>query len=259
MAPEPSDLRTFFKTKRGREFLERLDLTRLPDHVAVIMDGNGRWASRRGLPRIAGHTAGAKAVRELIASALTLGVPYLTIYSFSTENWSRPADEVRGLMSLFVEVLQRELVNLESRGVRLRVIGDTSELPVETREAFRASEERTRGLDTLTLVVALNYSGRADIVQSVRSIAADAAAGSIDPADVDAELLAARLWTSGIPDPDLLIRTSGEMRISNFLLWEVAYTEFWITRTLWPDFDRTDLLHAIVDFQQRTRRFGGSE
>ncbi len=248
----------FFKGKRATALLQRLDTGAVPRHVAVIMDGNGRWAARRGLPRLAGHQAGAKAVREVIAAAIELGIDYLTIYSFSAENWTRPRDEVAGLMSLFVEVLERELSELERLDVRVRVIGDLAELPSKTRDAFERCTSRTRSNSGLTLVVALNYGARQDIVGAVRSLADEAARGTLEPRSIDETLMASRLSTSGLPDPDLLIRTSGEMRVSNFLLWEIAYTELWVTSTLWPDFDRVDLLKAVVDFQSRERRFGGS-
>lgn len=247
----------FFSTAPGPDLLERVDLEHMPRHVAVIMDGNGRWAAARGLPRAAGHRAGAKAVRELIASAVELGIPYLTIYSFSSENWSRPAEEVSGLMRLFVEVLERELVNLEKQRVRVLVMGDIDALPPETAEAFRSTVERTADNDALTLVVALNYGGRAEIVRAARSLAEDIAAGELDPAEVSEQTVASHLYLPKVPDPDLVIRTSGEMRVSNFLLWQIAYSELWVTDTLWPDFDRNDVLRALIDYQSRTRRFGG--
>jgi undecaprenyl diphosphate synthase len=257
MSPDASSRADFFRGKRAQELLGEFDPSRTPAHVAVIMDGNGRWAEKRGLPRLAGHRAGAKAVRESIATAIELGISYLTIYSFSSENWSRPRDEVSGLMSLFVEVLERELANLDRMKVRVRVIGDMQALPDGTRQAFERCIARTAQNSGLTLVVALNYGGRADIVSATRRIAEKAAQGDLDPADIGEQTLAAELSTDGIPDPDLVVRTSGEMRVSNFLLWEIAYSELWVTATLWPDFGRTDLLRAVVDFQKRRRRFGG--
>lgn len=248
----------FFSGPRAAGLLERFDAQRVPCHLAVIMDGNGRWAKKRGLPRLAGHKAGANAVREAIAAAIELGVGYLTIYSFSSENWSRSADEVGGLMRLFVEVLERELVNLERMHVRVRVIGEMSALPHETAAAFERCIQRTAGNDGMTLVVALNYGARNDILAAARALCADVAADRIDPAEIDEALFASRLSTAGLPDPDLLIRTSGEMRISNFLLWEIAYSELWVTPVLWPDFTRDDLLEAVVDYQGRERRFGGA-
>lgn len=258
MTPDDRSRREFFRGRRAEPLLEAFDPAHAPAHVAVIMDGNGRWASKRGLPRLAGHSAGAKAVRELIAAAIELGIGYLTIFSFSSENWTRPKDEVTGLMALFIEVLERELGNLMRMGVRVRVIGDTSELPEATAAAFGRVEARTAGNPGLTLVVALNYGGRGEIVEAARSLAVDAAAGRVDPATIDEELLSSRLYTADIPDPDLVIRTSGEMRVSNFMLWQMAYSELWVTSVLWPDFRRVDLLKAVVDYQSRERRFGGS-
>jgi len=257
VSPDASSRAEFFSGKRASALLAEFDESRTPAHVAIIMDGNGRWAEKRSLPRLAGHRAGAKAVRETIAASIELGVSYLTIYSFSSENWNRPKDEVFGLMSLFVEILERELVNLERMNVRVRVIGDLGELPPQTRDAFVRCVARTAENSGMTLVVALNYGARADLAAAARSIARDAAVGTLVPEDVDEAMVATRLSTSGLPDPDLVIRTSGEMRVSNFLLWEIAYSELWVTATLWPDFSRTDLLRAVVDFQNRTRRFGG--
>lgn len=252
--PTPTD---FFASPRGRGLLARLDTDRVPSHVAVIMDGNGRWAAKRGLPRVAGHRAGAKAIEEAIASAIECGVRYLTLYSFSTENWSRPRDEVSALMGLFVEVLSAKMPDLMSQGVRVRVIGRLGEMPARTAKAFRDAMRRTAGNDTLDLVIALNYGGRAELADAARSIAVEVAAGTLEPGDVDEAAVAGRLYTAGLPDPDLLIRTSGEMRVSNFLLWQIAYSEIAVTDTLWPDFGRDDLLEAVVDYQGRERRFGG--
>lgn len=258
MAPDQTSRAKFFKNKRSQALLEAFDPERVPTHVAVIMDGNGRWAQRRGLPRLAGHSAGAKAVREAIAASIELGIEYLTIYSFSSENWSRSAEEVHGLMSLFVEVLERELTNLQRMNVRVLVIGKMSELPDATRASFDNCVAQTAANSGLTLVVALNYGARQDIVSAARTLAEEALAGTLDPAAIDDKVFAGRLATAGIPDPDLLVRTSGEMRISNFLLWEIAYAELWVTPTLWPDFNRYDLLKAAVEYQKRERRFGGA-
>ena len=257
MTPSADSRADFFSGDPGSGLLDRLDPGRVPLHVAVIMDGNGRWARARNLPRIAGHRAGAKAVRELIAASIELGVGYLTIYSFSAENWSRPADEVAGLMRLFVEVLGRELANLEKMHVRVLVTGDLDGLPPETAEAFRSTVERTAGNRALTLVVALNYGGRTEIVHAARSIAARVAAGELSAEEIDEKVFSQHLHLPDVPDPDLLVRTSGEMRISNFLLWQIAYSEIWVTDTLWPDFDRYEMLRAVVEFQSRERRFGG--
>ena len=258
MTPSDSTRREFFSGKRAAVLLDAFDPARTPHHVAIIMDGNGRWATKRALPRLAGHAAGAKAVRETIAAAIELGVGYLTIYAFSSENWNRPDAEVSGLMRLFVEVLERELGNLQRMDVRVCVIGRVSELVSDTAQAFERVAESTADNTGLTLVVALNYGGRAELAEAARRIAADAVAGELKVQDIDEAAISARLYTAGMPDPDLLIRTSGEFRISNFLLWQIAYSELWITATLWPDFNRTELLRAVVDYQRRDRRFGGS-
>ncbi|MFU8890234.1 MAG: isoprenyl transferase [Anaerosomatales bacterium] len=257
MSPSADSRADFFSDDPGPELLEHLETARTPRHVAVIMDGNGRWASARNLPRVAGHRAGAKAVRELIAAAIELGVEFLTIYSFSSENWSRPADEVSGLMRLFVEVLERELGNLEKMHVRVLVSGDLAELPVDTAEAFRSTVERTASNQALTLVVALNYGGRTEIVHAAQALAADVASGELDAGAIDEVAFSRHLYLPEVPDPDLLIRTSGEMRVSNFLLWQIAYSEIWVTDTLWPDFDRYEFLRALVEYESRERRFGG--
>ena len=259
MPPKQRSLREHFSGKRAAALLDELDLRTVPRHVAIIMDGNGRWASKRGLPRLAGHRAGAKAVREAIASSIELGISYLTVYSFSSENWTRPSDEVFGLMRLFVEVLERELANLERMHVRVLVIGDLDAVPADTADAFRRCVARTAQNEGLTLVVALNYGGRTEIVEAARMLANDVAAGRMGADDIDEESFASHLATAGIPDPDLVIRTSGELRVSNFLLWQIAYSELWVTSVLWPDFSRTDLLRAVVDYEKRSRRFGGHE
>lgn len=258
MTPTSQSRLAFFKSKKDRELLDRLDPGAVPRHVAIIMDGNGRWAAKRGLPRAAGHRAGVKAVRETLAAAIELGIQYLTVYSFSSENWRRPADEVSTLMGLFVEVLERELDSLQRLGIRVKVIGRVEDVPTGTMEAFRRTEARTSSNSELTFVVALNYGGRSEIADAVRSIAGEVRAGTLDPDSVDEDVITARLYTAGVPDPDLVIRTSGEMRVSNFLLWQIAYSELWVTSTLWPDFSRHDLLRAVLDFQGRERRFGGA-
>jgi len=257
VSPDAPSRAKFFSGKRNSALLAEFEPERTPAHVAVIMDGNGRWAEKRGLPRLAGHTAGAKAVREAIAASIELGISHLTIYSFSSENWSRPKDEVSGLMTLFVEVLERELGNLQRLDVRVRVIGEIEALPDSTAAAFERCVASTAANTGLTLVVALNYGARSDIAAAARAIANEVAAGTLKPDAVNEEAIGARLSTAGIPDPDLVIRTSGEMRLSNFLLWEIAYSELWVTPTLWPDFKRADLLRAVVDYQKRRRRFGG--
>lgn len=226
----------------------------VPKHIAIIMDGNGRWAAKRGLPRLAGHRAGVTAIREIIEIAPRVGVEYLTLYTFSVENWRRPKDEVTGLMSLFEEILRKEIDELHKNGVRLGVIGRYNELPESTRRQFDLGIEKTAGNDGLKLLIALNYSGRAEIVDAVKKIIDDRSAAD----SVNEEAIAANLYTAGIPDPDLVIRTSGEMRISNLLLWQIAYSEIWVTDILWPDFRKIDFLEAIDDFQKRKRRFGGA-
>jgi len=255
--PDRAAIEAFFSSKRDRVLLGQLRLDRMPRHVAIIMDGNGRWATKRGLPRVAGHRAGVKAIRETILASLELGIEALTVYSFSSENWRRPQSEVEHLMALFVEVLEQELETLHNLGVRVRVIGRREGLPDRVAEAFERAERQTAGNQRLTYVVALNYGGRQELVDAVRAIASDVAAGRLAPATIDEETVHARLYAPDLPDPDLLIRTSGELRVSNFLLWQIAYSELWVTSTLWPDFDRHDLLRAVVDYQHRTRRFGG--
>lgn len=238
----------------------RLDAERVPQHVAVIMDGNGRWAKKRALNRLRGHKAGIEAVRETIRCASDVGVRYLTIYSFSTENWKRPQDEVVGLMNLFAKTMLAEVDGLDEENVRVRTIGDLSPLPAETRQAFEDAWRQTRDNTGMTLVVAVNYGARQELVQAVRSCvgqALQAQAEGRDPLSaIDEQAIARSLYTADIPDPDLVIRTSGEMRISNFLLWQIAYSEFYCTDVLWPDFNRYDFLRALLDFQGRDRRFG---
>ncbi|MCE5192041.1 MAG: isoprenyl transferase [Actinomycetia bacterium] len=258
MPSDRSSREKFFSSKRDRELLGQLRLDDVPRHVAIIMDGNGRWAAKRGLPRAAGHRAGVKAVRETLSAAIELGIDYLTVYSFSSENWRRPADEVNTLMGLFVEVLARELDSLQRLGIRVRVIGREDDVPSETMNAFRRTEMQTAGNGSLTFVVALNYGGRLEITDAVRGVVGEVMRGTLDPDAIDETTLTEHLYTAGIPDPDLLIRTSGEMRVSNFLLWQIAYSELWVTAILWPDFSRHDLLRAVIDYQRRDRRFGGT-
>jgi undecaprenyl diphosphate synthase len=222
----------------------------------VIMDGNGRWAKRRGLPRIAGHRAGITAVREAVKGCGNLGVEFLTLYTFSVENWSRPAAEVRGLMGFLKRTLRKEVEELDRNNVRLRAIGRTGDLPAEVgAELARATAclDKNTGL---TLVLALSYGGRAEILDAVKSLGRDIEQGRIEAARVDADLFRSYLYAGDIPDPDLLIRTSGEVRISNFLLWQIAYSEIWITDVLWPDFRRKHLYEGIAEYQKRERRFG---
>jgi len=239
------------------EGLERalLDETRIPKHVAVIMDGNGRWAKKRALNRLKGHKAGIEAVRETIRAASDSGVEFLTIYSFSTENWKRPDEEVEGLMNLFAKTMLAEVDGLHEEHVRVMTIGDISGLPKETRDAFDDAWNKTKDNDGMTLLVAVNYGSRQEILHAVQQIVDEARETGVVP-QIDEALFERGLYTAGIPDPELLIRTSGEMRISNFLLWQLAYTEIYVTDVLWPDFNRYEFLRALLDYQGRDRRFG---
>ena len=237
------------------ELANRLDPARMPRHIAVIMDGNGRWAQKRFLPRAAGHRAGVEAVRASIEGCRRLGVEALTLYAFSVENWKRPKDEVNTLWGLLLRYLRQELESLTENGVRLRVIGRVDELPLEVQTELSDAIAQTSSNTGMTLNVALNYGGRSEIVDAVNAAIADALnAGEMR---LDEEAFEKYLYTAGLPDPDLLIRTSGEVRVSNFLLWQIAYTEIWVTQRFWPDFREIDLLEAILDFQGRERRFGG--
>jgi undecaprenyl diphosphate synthase len=229
-----------------------------PAHVAIIMDGNGRWAKARGLPRIAGHRAGAEAVRRTLTASVELGIKYLTLFGFSSENWKRPETEVNDLMGLLRHYIRGEIAELHRNGVRLRVIGERAKLPPDIVGMIDNAEALTSGNDRLNLSIALSYGGRAEIALAARRLAEDALAGHIAPADIDEEAFAARLLTADIPDPDLLIRTSGEQRISNFLLWQTAYAELVFTPTLWPDFAKSDLEKALRDYHGRDRRYGAS-
>ena len=228
----------------------------LPRHVAVIMDGNGRWAERRGKPRIVGHQAGMKAVREVIETTAELGIPYLTLYAFSQENWKRPRTEIEALMGLLKRYIRTERKDLIDKGIRVRAIGDIERLAHGSREELDELITDTAANERLTVTLALSYGGRSEIVEAVRRIAREVRAGELDPEGIDEEVFADRLYTADLPDPDLLIRTSGELRISNFLLWQIAYTELYVTEVLWPDFDRDAFLDAVAAYQGRERRFG---
>lgn len=228
----------------------------IPRHVAVIMDGNGRWAKRRALPRIAGHTEGVESVRDIVEACGELGVRFLTLYAFSTENWKRPKEEVSLLMRLLLKALRDETDRLHTNNVRIRAIGDLDALPDEVHDELLDDVRKTSGNTGLTLILALSYSGRWDLIQAIKRIAEDVAAGQTAPAEIDDRAVVARLSTADIPDPDLLIRTSGEFRLSNFLLWQLAYTEIYITPKFWPAFRRNELYTAIHDYQKRERRFG---
>jgi undecaprenyl diphosphate synthase len=229
-----------------------------PRHIAIIMDGNGRWAQARGLPRIAGHRQGAEALRRTVRAAGELGIPYLTLFGFSSENWKRPVAEIDDLMGLLRHYLRGEIAELHRNGVRLRVIGDRERLAPDIVTLIANAETLTRDNTGVNLTIALSYGGRAEIVAAVRSLAAKAVDGGLAPDAIDEDVISRHLFTAGIPDPDLLIRTSGEQRISNFLLWQCAYSELVFTKTLWPDFGRADLEQAIADFGCRDRRYGAS-
>ena len=228
----------------------------IPQHVAVIMDGNGRWAKQNNMPRLYGHRNGIKAVRQITEAAAECGVKYLTLYAFSTENWNRPAEEVKGLMQLLVSAIENETQTLMKNNVRLLTIGNTAQLPADVAQRLNECIRRTASNTGLTLVLALSYSSRWELQEAIRSIAAEVADGRLNMDNINDQTIAEHLTTRGIPDPDLLIRTSGETRISNFLLWQIAYTELYFTPTLWPDFGKADFYEAVVDFQKRERRFG---
>jgi len=229
----------------------------LPRHVAIIMDGNGRWAKERSLPRIEGHRAGAESARIIIRAAGELGIKYLTLYAFSVENWNRPKDEVDALMKYLIHYLKTETPELNKNNVRLEVIGQIYRLPENVQEHLRKSIATLSRNNGLTLIMALSYGGRTEIVEAVRRIAEQAKAGQLDPGDITEQVFAQHLYTRNFPDPDLLIRTSGEMRISNFLLWQISYTEFVITQTMWPAFRRPQFYAALEEYAGRHRRFGG--
>jgi len=229
-----------------------------PRHVAIIMDGNGRWATARGLPRIAGHRAGAEAVRRTVRSATDFGIEYLTLFGFSSENWKRPLAEVDDLMGLLRHYLRGEIAELHRNGVRLRIIGQRNRLAPDIVSLIENGEALTGGNTGLNLVIALSYGGRAELALAARRIAEEVASGKVALSDIDEDCMASHLHTVGMPDPDLVIRTSGEQRLSNFLLWQAAYAEFIFTETLWPDFSKNDLLQALQDYHARDRRFGAS-
>lgn len=230
-----------------------LPLDKIPRHVAMIMDGNGRWALSRGLPRIAGHKAGTENLRRVIRTTVEFGIKYLTIYAFSTENWGRPPEEVRGLMNILEDVIDRELGELNKEGVQLRHIGRLERLAPTLQEKVLDAVDMTKKNDRLILNIAFNYGGRDEIVQAIQKMMRD----NIKPEDVSDELVSQYLYTAGVPDPDLIIRTSGELRVSNFLIWQAAYSEWYITPTYWPDFDKDEYRRAIETFAQRDRRYGG--
>ncbi len=243
-------------TPEEARLLEKLDLTRLPRHVAVIMDGNGRWAQKRHLPRIAGHRSGTQSARTTIETCARLKIEALTLYAFSVENWRRPKTEIDFLMALLREYLRKEMPLLQKNNIRMRFLGRIDELPAGVQNDVRDAMEKTAGNKGMVLCVALNYGGRAEIVDAMNAILSERN-GHGTPNKVTEEQLSRHLYTEGLPDPDLLIRTSGEMRVSNFLLWQIAYAEIFVTETLWPDFNRARLLEALLEFQKRERRYGG--
>ena len=236
--------------------MEEIDKENLPRHVAIIMDGNGRWAKKKLRNRIAGHMQGVRAVREVVTACRELGIKVLTLYAFSIENWKRPADEVKALMGLLKEYLQKECDEMVRNNIRLNVIGRIEDLPPDVQKTLEETKKRTERCDGMLLNLALSYGGRSEILHAVQGILSDLEKGSIKPGEITIQRFSQYLWTRGISDPDLLIRTSGEFRISNFLLWQIAYTELYVTDTLWPDFDRNELVKAISDYQSRERRFG---
>jgi undecaprenyl diphosphate synthase len=235
---------------------ENIDFNNLPKHVAVIMDGNGRWAKKKGAMRIFGHRNAIQAVRDVTEGCGELGIKYLTLYAFSTENWNRPKEEVDGLMELLVNTLKQEISTLMDNQVKLKIIGDTSHLPASCQNNLQWAIDKTKDNSGLTLILALSYSGRWEIIKAVKDIANDVQSGKIDVSSINEKIFENYLQTSNIPDPELLIRTSGELRVSNFLLWQIAYTELFITPTLWPDFRKENLYEAIHAYQKRERRFG---
>ncbi|NNV57458.1 isoprenyl transferase [Limnovirga soli] len=239
-----------------QELIEKIDKSRLPKHVAIIMDGNGRWAKEKGQDRLYGHFHGVESVRNIVEGAVELGLEYLTLYAFSTENWDRPAHEVSGLMELLVENMKKEAPVLKKNNIRLRVIGDTEMLPEHARNGLAEVLAETKDNNGMNLIMALSYSSRWELVNAVKKIGIDVAAGKINPETINNETLEAYLSTSDFPDPELMIRTSGEFRISNFLLYQLAYAELYFTDVRWPDFRKKNLYEAIIDFQGRERRFG---
>jgi undecaprenyl diphosphate synthase len=236
--------------------MEELDKEKLPHHIAIIMDGNGRWAKKKNLNRISGHIKGVDAAREIVTACRELGIKVLTLYTFSIENWKRPKDEVEALMGLLKEYLLKEREEMLQNNIRLSAIGRLEDLPLDVQNTLRATIKRTEKCDGMILNLALSYGGRSEILHALQGILSDFQKGKVKPEEINLQRFSQYLWTWGIPDPDLLIRTSGEFRISNFLLWQIAYTELYVTETLWPDFDRKELLKAIADYQSRERRFG---
>ena len=245
--------------KRNLELSKEIDKTRIPEHVAIIMDGNGRWATKKGLPRSLGHDKGVSVLKEIIKVSKRLGCKFLTVYAFSTENWTRPVKEVDFLINLFEKVLRKEIKEIHEESIKIKFIGDSSPFPETLKSIINSSESLTKNNKDFTLNVCVNYGGRQEIVKVARDLATKSFSGEINPSEVDEELFNSELLTQGIKDPELLIRTSGEKRISNFLLWQLAYSEIYISDVLWPDFNEFEFLKAIIDYQSRNRRFGGIE
>lgn len=234
-----------------------IDMENIPKHIAIIMDGNGRWAKKRKLPRTMGHKAGVETIRRVLKEADKLGVKYMTLYAFSTENWKRPKDEVNALMKLLIQYLRQEINELHKNGVKINVLGDISKLPLECQKEINSSVVKTENNTGITMNIALNYGGRDEIIRATKLIVEDILSGKIKKEDIDDKIFEEHLYTKRIPDPDIIIRPSGEQRLSNFLLWQCAYSEFWYSDICWPDFKEEDLRKAIYDFQNRDRRFGG--
>ena len=252
-------LKNISTKKENIKLSSEIDMQRIPQHVAIIMDGNGRWATRKGFPRSLGHNKGVSVLKEIIKASKNLGCEVLTVYAFSTENWSRPSKEVDFLINLFEKVLKKEIDEIHQELIKINFIGDLSPFPTTLKSIFNSSEALTRNNKEFILNVCVNYGGRQEIVKVAKEIALKSFSGIIKPSDVDEELFNSELLTHGIKDPELLIRTSGEKRISNFLLWQLAYSEIYISDVLWPDFTEIEFLKAIIDYQSRNRRFGGIE
>ena len=257
MSVDDSTFETYFADAPAGTPMDELDLSRVPRHISCIMDGNGRWATARGLARGEGHRAGIVSLREIITACVRLNVEVLSAYAFSTENWKRPQAEVTLLMHLFAKTFIEELPLLKRENVRVVFLGDISALPQETREVFEYGLSETASHTGMVLALAVNYGARAELTRAARILAQKVASGEIAPEDIDEDAVAGELYTAGLPDPELVIRTSGEFRLSNYLLWQSAYAEFYLTDTYWPDFNRWELVRAIVAFQKRDRRFGG--
>ncbi|MBU0579864.1 MAG: isoprenyl transferase [Candidatus Margulisbacteria bacterium] len=249
-------IRGVFNIFKKKVSLAAIDPDRIPQHVAIIMDGNGRWAKKRGLPRELGHAAGEESLKRAVEIAAQLKVKYLTVYAFSTENWKRPKTEVNALMNLFIKVVQKRSEEMKRNGVEVRILGRRNEFPEIVQQAIKEAEEKTKGGGRLILNVMLNYGGQAEITDAVRSIVQEVVDNKLDPKEINEQVIAEHLYTKGIPEPELLIRTSGELRISNYLLWQMAYTEYYFTKVLWPDFREQHFVEAVLEYQLRQRRKG---